>query len=109
MLLTGLKHSRVVSLAVAEPGRWTGQGSRGGSAGWHRRWPEDPVYGRMSASVAQWLISAGAVPSIYRAAQGGRLGRAGTIEITSDADGTVWVGGATTTYLYGIVRCASSR
>lgn len=66
--------------------------------------PEDPVCGSMNASVAQWLIATGAAPSTYRAAQGSRLGRAGTIEISSDADGTVWVGGATTTYLRGTVR-----
>jgi predicted PhzF superfamily epimerase YddE/YHI9 len=58
----------------------------------------------MNASVAQWLISTGAAPSAYRAAQGSRVGRAGTIEITSDTDGTVWVGGATITYLRGNLR-----
>jgi PhzF family phenazine biosynthesis protein len=66
--------------------------------------PEDPVCGSMNASVAQWLISTGVAPSAYRAAQGSRVGRAGTVEITSDPDGTVWVGGATITYVRGNVR-----
>jgi PhzF family phenazine biosynthesis protein len=71
--------------------------------------PEDPVCGSMNASVAQWLISTGAAPPTYRAAQGSRLGRAGTIEITSDADATVWVGGATATYLRGTVTILRPR
>jgi PhzF family phenazine biosynthesis protein len=65
--------------------------------------PEDPVCGSMNASVAQWLISTGAAPSTFRVAQGRRLGRAGTIEITADSRGTVWVGGATTSYIEGTV------
>jgi predicted PhzF superfamily epimerase YddE/YHI9 len=35
--------------------------------------------------------------------KGARVGRAGTIEITADADGTVWVGGAATGYIRGII------
>ena len=55
---------------------------------------EDPVCGSMNASVGQWLTTTGAAPSAYRVSQGARLGRAGTIEITTDTDGTIWVGGA---------------
>ncbi|GAA4716611.1 PhzF family phenazine biosynthesis protein [Phytohabitans rumicis] len=62
---------------------------------------EDPVCGSMNASVGQWLTSTGAAPSSYRVSQGARLGRAGDITITADADGTVWVGGATTTCFRG--------
>ena len=44
--------------------------------------------------VARWTNR---VPSSYHVSQGRRLGRAGDITVTADADGTVWVGGATTT------------
>lgn len=65
---------------------------------------EDPVCGSMNASVGQWLIGTGAVPSTYRVSQGSRLGRAGDITITADDDGTVWVGGATTTCFRGTAK-----
>jgi len=65
--------------------------------------PEDPVCGSMNASVGQWLTATGAAPSAYRVSQGSRMGRAGTIEITADADGTVWVGGAVTSYIRGTI------
>lgn len=35
--------------------------------------------------------------------QGTRVGRAGTIEITADEDGTVWVGGAATSCIRGTI------
>ncbi|KRF08671.1 phenazine biosynthesis protein PhzF [Arthrobacter sp. Soil782] len=63
--------------------------------------PEDPVCGSMNASVGQWLTATGGMPSSYRVSQGSRLGRAGDITITADDDGTVWVGGATTTCFRG--------
>ncbi|EMY36171.1 hypothetical protein D477_000575 [Arthrobacter crystallopoietes BAB-32] len=62
---------------------------------------EDPVCGSMNASVGQWLTRTGAVSGGYKVSQGSRLGRAGEITITADADGTVWVGGATTTNFRG--------
>lgn len=62
---------------------------------------EDPVCGSMNASVGQWLFRTGAVTEGYRVSQGSRLGRAGDITITSDEQGTVWVGGATTTLFRG--------
>jgi PhzF family phenazine biosynthesis protein len=55
---------------------------------------EGPVCGSMNASVGQWLTTTGAAPSTYRGSQGARVGRAGTIQITADADGTVRVWGA---------------
>ena len=64
---------------------------------------EDPVCGSMNASVGQWLTSTGAAPSTYQVSQGRRVGRAGTIQISADADGNVWVGGATTTCIRGTV------
>ncbi|MGI5499327.1 PhzF family phenazine biosynthesis protein [Lentzea sp. CA-135723] len=66
--------------------------------------PEDPVCGSMNAGVAQWLIGTGVAPAAYRVSQGSRLGRAGDIAITSEPDGTVWVGGATKTLFHGTAR-----
>jgi PhzF family phenazine biosynthesis protein len=64
---------------------------------------EDPVCGSMNASVAQWLTSSGAVTGSYRVAQGTRVGRAGTIVLTVNDAGAVWVGGATTTCIRGTI------
>ncbi|MEU8310279.1 PhzF family phenazine biosynthesis protein [Actinomadura sp. NPDC048955] len=64
---------------------------------------EDPVCGSMNASVGQWLTATGGAPSTYRVSQGARLGRAGSIEIIADTDGTVWVSGAATIYIRGAV------
>ncbi len=64
---------------------------------------EDPVTGSLNASLAQWMIRSGRAPATYRAAQGKRLGRAGIVEVDSDPDGTVWVGGTTTTTIRGTV------
>lgn len=66
---------------------------------------EDPVCGSMNASVGQWLTSTGAAPRRYEVAQGQRLGRAGEITVTADEDGTVWVGGTTTTCFRGQALC----
>jgi PhzF family phenazine biosynthesis protein len=62
---------------------------------------EDPVCGSMNAAVGQWLTSIGAAPRSYKVSQGTRLGRAGDVTITTDPDGTVWVGGNTTTCFRG--------
>ena len=64
---------------------------------------EDPVCGSMNAGVGQWLTATGAAPSSYRVSQGARVGRAGTVEITADPDGTVWVGGAATICIRGSI------
>lgn len=64
---------------------------------------EDPVCGSMNASVAQWLTATGTVSGSYRVSQGARVGRAGSITLTVDAHGAVWVGGATTTCIRGEV------
>ncbi len=71
--------------------------------------PEDPVTGSLNASLAQWLIEAGELPTRYIAAQGTALGRAGRVQVerdssgqatstssgqaTSTGSGQVWVGG----------------
>jgi PhzF family phenazine biosynthesis protein len=62
---------------------------------------EDPVTGSLAAAVGQWLARTGAAPASYRISQGGCLGRAGEIAISTGADGTTWVGGAATTLLRG--------
>ncbi|GIG34687.1 PhzF family phenazine biosynthesis protein [Cellulomonas pakistanensis] len=65
---------------------------------------EDPVTGSLNASIGQWLIGTGRAPERYVAAQGTALGRAGRVHVERDADGTVWVGGATVTCIEGTVR-----
>lgn len=54
---------------------------------------EDPVTGSLNASLAQWLIETGELPTRYTAAQGTALGRAGRVHVSRDAEGQVWVGG----------------
>jgi PhzF family phenazine biosynthesis protein len=65
---------------------------------------EDPVTGSFNASLAQWLIADGHLPSRYLAAQGQTLGRAGRVHIERDADGQVWVGGDNVTCIDGSVN-----
>lgn len=65
--------------------------------------PEDPVTGSLNASLAQWLIEDGRLPPRYLAAQGQRLGRAGRVFIERDAQGQVWVGGASVACIDGVV------
>lgn len=62
---------------------------------------EDPVTGSLNASVAQWLLGTGRAVAPYTASQGARVGRDGRIYISQDEDGTVWVGGRTTTLFDG--------
>lgn len=63
---------------------------------------EDPVTGSLNASVAQWLVGEGLLPSRYVATQGARVGRAGRIHVEVD-DGEVWVGGGTRSLVVGEV------
>ena len=65
---------------------------------------EDPVTGSLNAALAQWLIPAGLAPAHYVAAQGHCLHRAGRVHIDRDADGTVWVGGASVTCITGTAQ-----
>ncbi len=62
---------------------------------------EDPVTGSLNASLAQWLVSSGRGSAPYVASQGTVLGRCGRVRIDADADGTIWVSGATTTRISG--------
>jgi PhzF family phenazine biosynthesis protein len=69
----------------------------------HDTLSEDPVTGSLNAAVAQWLIGAGLAPERYVAAQGTAMGRAGRVHIERDANGTIWVGGASVTCISGQV------
>ena len=62
---------------------------------------EDPVTGSFNASLAQWLLSSGLATAPYVASQGTALGRRGRVHIDADADGTIWVSGATATRING--------
>lgn len=70
----------------------------------HNGLTEDPVTGSLNAALAQWLIGAGLAPERYVAAQGTVLAREGRVHIQRDADGTVWVGGASVTCIEGTVQ-----
>lgn len=65
---------------------------------------EDPVTGSLNASLAQWLIAEGQMPPRYVAAQGTCMDRAGRVSIEQDAEGQVWVGGASVTCIDGSVQ-----
>jgi PhzF family phenazine biosynthesis protein len=65
---------------------------------------EDPVTGSLNASLAQWLLGTGRVAAPYVASQGTRLGREGQVHVTQEGDGTIWVGGTTTTCVSGNVE-----
>ncbi|GAA3177933.1 PhzF family phenazine biosynthesis protein [Nonomuraea roseoviolacea] len=65
---------------------------------------EDPVTGSLNASVAQWLLRTGRARAPYVAAQGTRLGRAGRIHVSTDDEGTIWVGGSTVPCVSGHVE-----
>ena len=64
---------------------------------------EDPITGSLNASLAQWLIETGELPTHYIAAQGTVLGREGRVYIERDAQGQVWVGGDSVTVVHGEV------
>jgi PhzF family phenazine biosynthesis protein len=65
---------------------------------------EDPVTGSLNASVAGWLLASGRLEAPYMASQGTAIGRRGRVHISTDADGTIWVGGQTITCVEGEVR-----
>ena len=64
---------------------------------------EDPVTGSLNAALAQWLVGDGTLPERYVASQGTLLDRAGRVRVEADPDGTIWVGGDTTTTIAGEV------
>jgi PhzF family phenazine biosynthesis protein len=64
--------------------------------------PEDPVTGSLNAGLGQWLAGS-VLPARYVASQGTVLHRRGRVDVRLDAEGAVWVGGATTTTVRGEV------
>lgn len=65
---------------------------------------EDPVTGSLNASLACWLLGDGSLTAPYRSRQGTVLGRHGLVDVDQGPDGTIWVGGATTTRVRGTVE-----
>ena len=65
---------------------------------------EDPVTGSLNAALAQWMVGAGLAPEIYVVSQGTALGRAGRVHVRRDAEGGIWIGGASVTCVDGQVR-----
>lgn len=65
---------------------------------------EDPITGSFNASLAQWLIDEGHIEAPYIASQGVNMDRAGTVNISQDASGQVWVGGHVTPSITGTVQ-----
>ena len=65
---------------------------------------EDPVTGSLNASLACWLLGDGTLTAPYRSRQGTVLGRHGLVDVEQEGDGTIWVGGATTTRVRGTVE-----
>lgn len=59
----------------------------------HGKIAEDPVTGSFNAGLAMHLFASGLASGSYRAAQGRKTGADGLVELSQDADGTVWVGG----------------
>lgn len=65
---------------------------------------EDPVTGSLNASLAQWLIEEGELPTSYLASQGTVLGREGRVHVQRGSDGQVWVGGQCVRCIVGTVE-----
>jgi PhzF family phenazine biosynthesis protein len=65
---------------------------------------EDPVTGSLNASAAQWLIATGRFSAPYAVVQGGALGRAGRVHISTGDSGQVWVGGNAVVCVTGTVE-----
>ena len=63
---------------------------------------EDPVTGSLNASVAQWMRSRNAVPSVYVASQGSQVGHRGEVFVTDDGN-DIWIGGRTRMVIKGKV------
>ena len=62
---------------------------------------EDPVTGSLNAGIAPWLLRTGRAAAPYVVSQGTALGRRGRVHVSQDADGTIWVGGGTSTGVTG--------
>lgn len=65
---------------------------------------EDPVTGSLNASLAQWLMADGVLPTRYQATQGQALGRDGQVFLSRDEQAQVWVGGDVVCCISGEVQ-----
>jgi PhzF family phenazine biosynthesis protein len=65
---------------------------------------EDPVTGSLNAALAPWLVRTGRATLPYVASQGGAIGRAGRLHISTDDAGAIWVAGRTVTCVTGEVE-----
>ena len=61
---------------------------------------EDPATGSLNAGLAQWLISQGRAQPPYAVRQGTAIGHNARLHVF-EADGALWVGGATNTIVTG--------
>jgi PhzF family phenazine biosynthesis protein len=69
--------------------------------------PEDPVTGSVNALIGAWLRQRNALPGkngSYVASQGREVGRDGRVQVTVDAQGTVWIGGQVQPVIDGHIR-----
>jgi PhzF family phenazine biosynthesis protein len=69
--------------------------------------PEDPVTGSANALIGAWLRQHNALPGengSYVASQGREVGRDGRVQVTVDAQGTVWIGGQVQPVIDGNIR-----
>ncbi|WP_193103732.1 PhzF family phenazine biosynthesis protein [Brachybacterium sp. FME24] len=64
---------------------------------------EDPVTGSLNAGIAQWMVGREPMPARWTAAQGTVLDREGRIDVQVEADGTIWIGGATVLTVEGSI------
>ncbi|MGP5639578.1 PhzF family phenazine biosynthesis protein [Brachybacterium tyrofermentans] len=64
---------------------------------------EDPVTGSLNAGIAQWLVGREPMPARWTAAQGTVLEREGRIDVQVEADGPIWIGGATVLTVEGSI------
>ena len=62
---------------------------------------EDPVTGSFNAGAAMHLFASGLAQGSYVAAQGRKTGADGRVHCAIDADGAVWIGGATASIAQG--------
>ena len=65
---------------------------------------EDPVTGSLNAGFARWLGGEGVLPEAYVVRQGTMTGHDGRVRVSTDAQGSRWVGGLARTVVSGRVE-----